>query len=151
MKARDIMTNNPRACHPQDKICDAINIMKNNNVGAVPVTDGSSGVRLIGILTDRDIALKMCDEKKTCQDLSVESCMHSPVFSCFIDDDLHKVEDMMKQHKVHRIPVTDHQGLLQGIISFSDLAREAYQEKKQGLHDLPEQDLAEIIEEIDQR
>ena len=149
MKAQKIMTGNPHVCHPQDKVCQALKIMKEYNCGVVPVTDGTGGTHLVGILTDRDIALKMCDEEKRCKDFNVESCMSKPVYYCHPDDDIQKVEQLMKQHKIHRIPVTDQDGQLRGIISLSDLAREAHREKFGGSRELPEREVAEIIEEID--
>ena len=149
MKVEKIMTSNPHVCHPQDKVCQALTIMKDYNCGAVPITDGVGGMHLVGILTDRDIALKMCDEEKTCKDFNVESCMSKTVYYCHPDDDIQEVEKMMKQHKVHRIPVTDQEGQLKGIVSLSDLAREAQREKFGGSRELPERELAEIIEEID--
>ena len=149
MKAQKIMTSNPHVCHPQDKICQALTIMKEYKCGVENVHDGAKGTHLVGILTDRDIALKMCDEEKSCKDFNVESCMSKPVYFCHPYDDIQTVEQMMKQHKVHRIAVTDQNGQLQGIISLSDLAREAQREKFGGSRELPERELAEIIEEID--
>ena len=75
--------------------------------------------------------------------------MSKPVYFCHPYDDIKTVEQMMKQHKVHRIAVTDQNGQLQGIISLSDLAREAQREKFGGSRELPEREIAEIIEEID--
>ncbi len=91
----------------------------------------------------------MCDEEKTCKDFNIESCMNKEVYFCHPEDDIHQVEELMKIHKVHRIPVTDQNGALEGIISLADLAREAYKEKQEGEYELPELDLAEIIEQID--
>jgi len=148
MKARDIMTSNPHSCHPKDKLCSAITIMKEYNCGVVPVTDGAGESHLVGILTDRDIALSLGEQEKACSALDIGSCMKKEVYFCHPDDDVKKVEEIMKEHKVHRVPVADQNGILQGIIALADLAKEANKEKREGCHDLPELDLAEIVEEI---
>ncbi|MEW5801146.1 MAG: CBS domain-containing protein [bacterium] len=148
MKARDIMTSNPRFCHPQDKLCSAIDIMKETNVGGVPVTDGTSGSHLVGIITDRDIALGMGAEEKACSQMIVESCMSKDIFFVHPDDDISKVEQIMKEHQVRRVPVADQEGNLQGIISTADIAREASKEKKTGHVELPETDVAEVLEQV---
>jgi CBS domain-containing protein len=146
MKARDIMTSNPRSCHPTDRLCNAINIMKDNNVGVVPVTDGKEGDHLVGIITDRDVALYMGAEEKACSQLKIESCMSKQVFFCHPDDDIHKVEQIMKEHQIRRVPVTDPHGTLQGIISTADIAREALREKQAGHVELSESEVADVVE-----
>lgn len=148
MKARDIMTSNPSSCHPEDKLCSAINIMRENNVGVVPVTDGAGEAHLVGIITDRDVALGLGAEEKACSQLNVESCMSKQIFSCHPDDDLKKVEQIMKEHQVRRVPVIDQNGMLQGIIATADIAREALKEKQGGQAELPETDLAEVVEVV---
>ena len=148
MKAREIMTSHPVSCQPNDKLCEAINIMKEHNYTVVPVTDGAQGNRLVGIVTGRDIALEMGAQEKTCKDLNVETCMRKPVYSCHPDDDIKKVEQLMKEHKLEYIAVTDQNGDMEGIVFLADLAREVYREKKEGRHDIPEEDLAEVVEVI---
>ncbi|MCL6584271.1 MAG: CBS domain-containing protein [bacterium] len=148
MKARDIMTANPSSCHPKDRLCSAINIMREHNVGVVPVTDGADGRHLVGIITDRDVALSLGAEEKACSQLNVESCMSRQVFFCYPDDDLKKVEQIMKEHKVRRVPVVDQEGTLQGIIATADIAREVLKEKREGRAEVPETDLAEILEAV---
>ena len=146
MKARDIMTSNPRSCHPNDKLCSVINVMKESNVGVVPITNGSGKAHLVGIITDRDVALGMGAAEKACSQLTVESCMNKQVFSVHPDDDISRVEQIMKEHQVRRVPVTDQEGTLQGIISTADIAREVYKEKQEGRSELPEADIANVIE-----
>ena len=146
MKARDIMTSNPRSCHPKDKLCSAIDIMKESNVGVVPIIDGAGGSHLVGIITDRDVALGMGAAEKACSQLTVESCMSKQVFFAHPDDDISKVEQIMKEHQVRRVPVADQKGTLQGIISTADIAREAHKEKQEGRSELPDADIANVVE-----
>jgi len=148
MKASEIMTSNPHTCHPQDRVCDAVKIMKDFDCGSVPIVDGSGGVKLVGIITDRDIALKMCEQEKTCREISIESCMSKPVYFCHTDDNIQKVEHMMREHQLHRIPVLDQNETLQGMIALADLAREVNKEKQEGAHEISEEEVAEIVEDI---
>jgi len=146
MKARDIMTSNPRSCHPQDKLCSAIDIMKESNVGVVPITDGTGGSHLVGIITDRDVALGMGAAEKACSQMTIDSCMSKQIFFVNPDDDISKVEQLMKEHQVRRVPVADSQGTLQGIISTADIAREAHKEKQEGRAELSDADVANVVE-----
>lgn len=101
MKARDLMTKNPKCCNPNASVRDAIEIMRAEDCGLVPVTEGNGEGRVVGVVTDRDIALRLGES-----DVKPSSV---------------RVRDVMS---TRRILVCDNDRLL-GVISTADLAREA--------------------------
>ena len=135
----EIMTANPTCCLASDPVTKAARIMKTEDVGAVPVVDDSVAKRLMGIITDRDIALKVVAEGKSL-DTTIDSVMSRNPVTCRPDEPVQTVMDRMSQHQVRRIPVVDGTATIVGIVSQADLAIRA---------DQPER-TADVLEDISQ-
>jgi CBS domain-containing protein len=135
----EIMTANPTCCLASDPVTKAARIMKTEDVGAVPVVDDSVAKRLMGIITDRDIALKVVAEGKSL-DTTIDSVMSRNPVTCRPDEPVQTVMDRMSQHQVRRIPVVDGKANIVGIVSQADLAIRA---------DQPER-TADVLEDISQ-
>ena len=120
MKAREIMTKDPAACGPNDTAEDVARTMRDQDCGCVPVVDASSR-RLLGIVTDRDLAMRVLAEGLG-PDARVRELMSPDPCCCSPDDDLRTVEKLMSDNQVRRVPVVDEQGCCVGIISQADLA-----------------------------
>lgn len=118
----DVMTKNPTCCLTSDSIDLAAQIMKNEDVGSVPVVDESISDQLIGILTDRDIVIKVIAGKKDWNGVKVEEVMTRNPVTCRTDEDIQNAMDRMSQHQIRRIPVVDPGGRIVGIIAQADLA-----------------------------
>lgn len=122
MKANQLMTASPRCAATNDSANFVARVMRDNDCGAVPVTDQSGQV--VGIITDRDLAVRALAEGKG-PDATVGELMTASPCCAGIDDDLREVEKLMRDNQVRRIPVVDEHGCCVGIISQADLARAA--------------------------
>ncbi len=118
-KARDVMTRNVLVVSPQDTVQRAAQIMKDADIGSVPVCDGQ---RLKGMITDRDIAVRVAASSLPAGETQVSQAMTSEVFWCYEEDDIADVLDKMGDRQVRRIPVVDRDHRLAGIVSLGDLA-----------------------------
>jgi CBS domain-containing protein len=121
-KCDEVMTNNPVCCLSNDMVVKAAQIMKTGNVGSVPVIDNEKTRKLIGIVTDRDLALKIVAEGKDPKSTKVAAVMTANVVSCLSEDDLQKAMDSMSKNQLRRIPIIDKTGMILGIISQADVA-----------------------------
>jgi CBS domain-containing protein len=122
MKARDIMTKDPRVITPDTSVQDAARMMKTEDTGVLPVVDASTSRRLVGVLTDRDIALRVVAEGRN--GAVVRDVMSASVRSCRADDNVDDVMRVMADEQVRRIPIVDDTGTVVGIVSQADLVRE---------------------------
>lgn len=122
MKCVDIMTINPGICVPEDNVTVAAQIMWDHDCGAVPVVKDTEKKELIGIVTDRDIAMYLA--RHACvhpQQASVADCMTSSVSYCCMDDPVEKAIQIMSEKQVRRVPIVDENSSCVGIISQADL------------------------------
>jgi len=128
MKVEKLMHGDVGACHANDKGSLAARIMWERDCGCVPVLDESSYV--VGMVTDRDLCMASYTQGKSLQDIRVRTAMSKELWSCRLDDDLSDAERTMREHQVRRLPVIDARGDLKGILSLSDIAREAAREAR---------------------
>ncbi|HEU5284104.1 MAG TPA: CBS domain-containing protein [Burkholderiales bacterium] len=119
MKVSDAMTPEVRMIKPEDSIQEAARLMADIDVGALPVSDDD---RLLGMVTDRDIAVRAVAHGKS-PDTKVREVMSWEVMYCFEDQELEDVALNMSDIKVRRLPVVNREKRLVGIISVGDLAR----------------------------
>jgi CBS domain-containing protein len=120
VKIEDIMTRDVRACLPDDTLATAAQIMWENDCGSVPVTDPDG--RVIGIITDRDLAMAAHLQGVALRASRVSSAMARDVKCCTPRDTPATVQALMQQHKIRRVPVVDEHKHLLGIVSLGDLA-----------------------------
>ncbi|MDB4965043.1 MAG: putative signal-transduction protein containing cAMP-binding and domain [Myxococcales bacterium] len=98
--------------------------MEQRDVGIVPIVESQDTRRIVGVLTDRDIVLRVVAEGRDPNlVVSVHDIMTDDVVSCSPDADLLHVEELMKTHRVHRVLVCDEQRSVVGIIATADIAR----------------------------
>jgi CBS domain-containing protein len=119
MKIRDAMTRDAKLTSPDDTIRHAAQMMKECDCGALPVADGD---HLVGMITDRDIAIRCIADGKG-PDTKVREAMTQEVMYCFDDEDTHHICQNMADIQVRRLPVVNRDKRLVGIVSLSDLAR----------------------------
>ncbi len=122
MTCRDVMTPDPACCTPRDTVVTAAMIMKSNDVGSVPVVADYGDRRVIGMVTDRDLALRVVAEQRDYYNARVEDVMSRDVVTCNADDDYDDVLQAMSKHQLRRIPVVDSEKRLTGIIAQADVA-----------------------------
>ncbi len=140
MRARDIMTRDPQCCRREDTARRAAEIMRDQDCGVIPVVDESR--RVIGIVTDRDLALRIIATGRSV-DTTLNEVMTPGAKCCSADDDLRDVEHKMAELQVGRIPICDAGGRVLGIISQADIARAAGTDGE-----VSEQEIALVLEQI---
>jgi CBS domain-containing protein len=129
-KCRDIMTKDPVFCQASDTATIAAKLMKRNDIGALPVIGNLRGKKLVGIVTDRDLAMKVVAEARDPHTITVDQIMSRSVVTCSPDDPYEKALDLMERHQVKRIPAVDNSGRVVGMISEADVALRVRDEKK---------------------
>lgn len=120
---KDLMSANPATCHKEDTLNQAAQLMWEHDCGCIPVVDDLN--RVVGIVTDRDICMGAYTQGRTLRDVPVSSVCAKQVFTCAPDDSVEKAEALMIKHAVRRLPVTQPDGRLVGVLSISDLAKGA--------------------------
>jgi CBS domain-containing protein len=121
-KCSDVMTRDLICCTPSDTVHVVAQSMKAQNVGAMPVIDSHEKKHVVGIVTDRDLALKVVAEGLDPRKTKVDDVMSRKMVVCKIDDDWQVALDAMAKHQLRRIPVVDGQGRIEGIIAQADVA-----------------------------
>ncbi|HEY5062179.1 MAG TPA: CBS domain-containing protein [Gemmatimonadaceae bacterium] len=116
------MTPEPACCSLKDTIEKAATLMSENDCGCIPVIDERDGGRIVGVVTDRDIAVRAVARGRL-PDTAVQEVMSEGIQSCSADTSLAEVERAMTEHQIRRILVLDRDGCCSGIISQADLAR----------------------------
>jgi len=129
---RDVMTPEPTCCQASDSIVRVAQLMKTEDVGAVPVVESSSNRRLVGMVTDRDIVVKGLAAGRSVENSTVKEVMTTDVVTCREDDDVDKAVARMAEKKVRRVPVLDGNGTVRGIIAQADIATRVNQDKTTG-------------------
>jgi CBS domain-containing protein len=129
-KCEEVMTKNPVCCLPNDVVAKVAQLMKSENVGSIPVIESEQAKKLIGIVTDRDLALKVVAEGLDSKSIKAEAVMTLEVVTCLADDELQKALDAMAKHQLRRIPVIDKDHKVVGIIAQADVATRVDQPEK---------------------
>ncbi len=137
MTCKDLMTADPKCCVPGDTAARAAEIMRDEDVGPVPVVSDRAGKRLVGIVTDRDVAVKVVAAGRDPKSTRVSEVMSTSLATVRVDDDYTEALDCMARNQVRRVPVVNEDGSLAGIISQADVARVG-----------TEEELGEVVEEI---
>jgi len=129
-KCEEVMTKNPVCCLPTDMAAKVAQMMKRENIGPIPVIENEQTRKLVGIVTDRDLALKIVAEGRDAKSTKVETVMIHKVVSCYANDDLQKALDAMAEHQLRRIPIVDKDNKILGIIAQADVATRVNQPEK---------------------
>ena len=139
MHIKDIMTPDPTCCTPDTTAREAAALMRKCDCGAIPVVDTREGRRPIGMITDRDLAVRGVAEGRG-PDTPVRELMTERPHAARVDDEIETVRQVMMQQKVRRVPVTDAEGAIVGIVAQADLAR----------HDdaMSDRELGKVVEAI---
>jgi CBS-domain-containing membrane protein len=127
MRAGHLMTRNVATVSPQDYVERAARLMRDCDCGALPVVNNYG--RLMGMITDRDIAMRLVARGADTRRALVSDCMTDETFCAHINDRLEDCLRQMARHQVRRLPIVNDDNQIVGIISQGDLARhaEAYQ------------------------
>ncbi|HEX5839371.1 MAG TPA: CBS domain-containing protein [Anaerolineales bacterium] len=118
----DVMTTNPVCAQAEDTVVSVAQLMKEQDVGPIPIVDDVTTKRLQGIVTDRDLTLKVVAEGRDPNTTRVSEVMTTDVVTVRQDDDIQAALDAMSQNQLRRILVVDDNENLVGIIAQADIA-----------------------------
>jgi len=124
MKVSDFMMANVVTCHPDSWLTEAAKLMREHEIGFLPVVDRKTGV-LVGVLTDRDGFMAAFAEGKRLWDIPVRAAMNREVKSCKADAPIEEAEQIMGTNRIRRLPVVDEANHPIGLLSLDDIARRA--------------------------
>ena len=130
MKAREIMTRDPRTITPDARLQEAARLMRDENVGLIPVVEGANSRNLVGVITDRDIAIRVVAEGRDVTSSTVRDAMSTGLQTCREDDNVAEVMDLMGREQVRRVPIVDEGGGLIGIVAQADVVLQANNDRK---------------------
>jgi CBS domain-containing protein len=142
MKVRDAMTEKVNYCWPETSLAEAAVMMWNHDCGALPVV--TDDAKVIGMITDRDIAIATGTKTRPAFDIPVREAMSQALYACSLDDDIRTALKTMSNDKVRRLPVLDAEGSLKGILSMNDIILFAKKEKD-GKKDASELSYEDIV------
>ena len=131
MTCEEIMTPSPTCCSPDHSSVDAAELMQREDVGLVPVVDGASS-KLVGVVTDRDIALKVVAAGLDPRGTAVSAVMTADPACCRPNEPIEAVVDLMAKRQVRRVPIVDNAGVIVGIVSQADIATRLANAKETG-------------------
>src|SRR5690349_19260998 len=139
-KSRDVMTKDVVVCTPENTVSDVARLMKTEDIGPVLIVDNEQSRTLVGIVTDRDVVLKVIADGKDPKTTRVGDVMSKKLVTARPDDDVETAMKSMAQYQLRRIPVVGPNMELMGIISQADVAVRV---------NAPEE-TAEVVKEISQ-
>lgn len=119
MKVRDLMTSDVRTCRSETNLAEVVRDMFEGDCGALPVV--SDDGRVAGIITDRDICIAVATRGRSADRIAVREVARDHVYTCVPDDDASAALQMMKLHKIRRLPVVDADGHVRGMLSLNDI------------------------------
>ncbi|MDQ3876246.1 MAG: CBS domain-containing protein [Actinomycetota bacterium] len=119
---RDVMTPNPSTLSADSSVAEAAKLMKREDVGVIPVVEGE---RLVGTVTDRDIAIRVVAEGKDPSSVSMREIASTDLVTIDPQQNVGKALRLMADHQVRRLPVVEADGRLVGIVAQADVAQEA--------------------------
>lgn len=137
-KCDEVMTKKVVWCLPDDLAARAARLMQSEDIGSVPVVENAATKKLVGIVTDRDLALQILADGRPATTTKVEEVMTPNVVTCHKEDNLQMALDAMSENQLRRIPVVDDDQRIIGIISQADVATRIDQPEK----------TAEVVKEI---
>ena len=129
MNVKEVMTKDLITLEPDASILDAAQLMKKFNVGTILITQND---KVTGILTDRDIVLRLIAENIDCQDAKLKDFMSQSPVSVSSNEDIKFVADMMAEHQIKRLPITENNKLV-GIVTLGDLSMVAPEQAQEVL------------------
>ena len=129
MNIEALMTQEPACCTPNTAIEDVARLMVQHDCGEIPVVQSSDDRTLVGVVTDRDIVVRLIARGQDVRGTTVAACMTQPAVSLRPDAQVSDAVEMMQSHQVRRLPVVTDAGIVCGIVSQADLARWAPSEQ----------------------
>jgi CBS domain-containing protein len=119
MKLKEIMTRDVEVVHPDDSLQTAARKMRDNDIGLLPVCDGE---RLIGVVSDRDLAIRALAEGRSPETIIGRDLITSPVMYCYEDQDVKDAAQLMRDNQIRRLIILNRSKRMVGVVALCDLA-----------------------------
>ena len=148
MRVEQLMTKQVQCCRPEDTLEYAAQMMWDHDCGCLPVCGGNGSIKIVGMITDRDITMCALFQGKPLRELCVSEAMARDVLTCRPGDSLADAEKIMGQGKIRRLPVVDKEESLIGMISLADLAQEAARERTARTQEITETEVGDTLAAI---
>ena len=145
MNVREVMMDHPEACTPQESCAVAGEIMRQRHCGFLPVVEDYRSRWVVGVLTDRDLALHLARSDRPASEMVVDQCMTRWPKTVSPETELQEASELMEAYGIRRLPVVDN-GRLVGVLSVTDIARAARQERIHGHATIAERQLTDLVE-----
>ncbi len=125
MEVKDIMTKNPACCTTDSNLQEVAQLMVEHDCGETPVVENKQNMKLVGVITDRDITCRSVAVGKNPLKMTAGDCMSSPCITVTLDMSLEDCCKVMEDNQVRRVPVVDKHGACCGIVAQADIAQHA--------------------------
>jgi len=125
MRVKNVMTKDPKFCVPADTAQHAASLMRDEDAGIMPVVESVQSLRIIGVVTDRDLCMNVVAEGRDPRAVPVEECMTTKVVTCTSNDSVDRVTELMRENQIRRVPVVNEQHELLGIVALADVVERA--------------------------
>jgi CBS domain-containing protein len=122
MKVKDVMHRGAEWVEPHTPITEIARIMRDDDIGAVPV---GANDRLVGMVTDRDIVVRGLTANRDCREVTAEDVMSKPIIYARADEDVEDALHIMEKNHIRRLPVIDENKRLVGMLSLGDISAKA--------------------------
>jgi CBS domain-containing protein len=142
MRVREIMTKGPACCTADDTVERAAQLMAENDCGMIPVVESGNSGRLVGVITDRDIAVRGVAKGLRAK-TSVRDLMTPQPFTCREDAQVDDIERVMSDRQVRRVVIVDDDNHCVGVVAQADIALAA-----ERYADVDDRDVAQMVERI---
>ncbi|UXI69851.1 CBS domain-containing protein [Tahibacter amnicola] len=123
MEIRSIMTANPKVCTPQTPLRDVARMMLDCDCGEIPVVADLESKKPVGVVTDRDIVIRLVAHGQNPVLTAAGECMTAPAVTLSADATVEDCAHLMAEHQIRRIPIVDDKGCICGIVALADLER----------------------------
>lgn len=120
MDIQSVMTDNPACCPPEATLRDVARLMADTDCGQIPIVDAQR--RPLGVITDRDIAIRAVAQGVDTSTAQASDYMSSPATTVTADNSLEELADLMEQQQIRRVIVVDGRGTIAGIVAQADIA-----------------------------
>jgi CBS domain-containing protein len=148
MRVEQLMARPVQYCRREDTLAHAAQLMWDYDCGCLPVCSGDGSMRVVGVITDRDICMCALFQSKALQELHVSEAMAKQVQVCRPSDSVADAEKTMREARVRRLPVIDEQDALIGMISLADFAQEAARERTAPSQEIMESEVGDTLAAI---
>ena len=149
MKVSQLMTKDVAFCLPDQTLCDAAGLMWQRDCGCVPIVEDWVSMKVVGMITDRDICMAACLNAKAPHEMKIRDHMSSAqVQTCLDTARIEDAERIMRERQIRRLPVVNAEGSLVGVISINDLALEAMRERKRTKPEVRESEVMGVFGSI---